>query len=125
MKMLRSLGLALAASVAMLSAVAQAQSPTAFDGTYAGVSFSASGGNSCVPATPRPRALTVANSVATWPAGMTGDVVFTGDVNFAGELRMRSNLGIVVVGRIDPSGKVTAGAGASTGCTVNVVWQKQ
>ena len=75
-----------------LAGGAQAQAVTKFDGTYNGVSNTASGGGrSCAPAIPVPRPLTIKGSGAQWAAGMTGDIAFRGDVTADGALTARGS----------------------------------
>jgi hypothetical protein len=117
----------LAAPAIMIAAcgVADAQAVTKFDGTYNGVSNTASGGNrSCVPAIPVPRALTIKNGAAQWATGTTGDTTFQGNVTADGSFTARGSNGSIFTGRIDASGKVTGGFNGGGGCTIMSVWQK-
>jgi hypothetical protein len=105
-----------------------AQSPTAFDGTYAGVSNTASGGGNCSPFAPVPRPLTIRNGVAQFEGGLPGaTVLLQGNVSPQGEFTLKDNLSNMVIGRIDPTGKATASVNftGSAQCVLAAVWQKQ
>lgn len=104
---------------------ALAQAVTTFDGTYNGVSESASGGGrGCVPPTPVPRTLTIKNGVVQWAGGMTGDRPFQGSVNAQGGVTARSDTAIVFTGNIE-NGKLTGNTNGGGSCTIALVWQKQ
>jgi len=81
--MSKSLRVLYVASIAAaIPGIAGAQTTTAFDGTYQGVSTTAqSGGSACVPSTPVPRPLTIKNGTAQFDAGMSGRTVFEGTVS--------------------------------------------
>jgi hypothetical protein len=106
-----------------------AQSNTAFVGTYAGVSNTATGGGpGCNPLEPMPRPLTVSNGVARVTGGWftTGHVAFEGSVSPQGDFKISNMFADDVIGKIDPSGKATASLSVGlTGCMLTVVWQKQ
>jgi hypothetical protein len=113
-------------SAMVIAVPALAQSVTTFDGTYNGVSYTASGGRSCVPPVPVPRPLTIKNGAAQFAGGLTGDMVFQGNVAAQGNLTMRSSLGSIFTGKVDPSGKISGGVGSAGGsCNIMGVWQKQ
>jgi hypothetical protein len=104
-----------------------AQSNTAFDGTYAGVSNTTTGaGSTCNPFEPMPRPLTVHNAIARFSGGgfVTGEIVFEGDVSPQGDLRMLDMFAHDLTGKIDPSGKATGSVTIDTGCVLTAVWQK-
>jgi hypothetical protein len=106
-----------------------AQSNTAFDGIYAGVSNSATGTDSaCHPFSPTPRPLTVRNGKAQFTGGSfaSGDVVFEGSVSPDGDLRMGDMFAQNIIGKIDASGKATGSVNVGdTGCVLTAIWQRQ
>src|SRR5262249_23396026 len=108
---------------------AGAQSPTAFDGTYEGVSSTAgSGSAACSPLTPGPQPLTIRDGMAQFTAGFIGRgaVVFQGTVSAEGELTMRDSLADVLTGKIGPNGKAAGSANVFGGsCFLSAFWQKQ
>jgi hypothetical protein len=106
-----------------------AQSNTAFDGTYAGVSnTAAAGGPDCDPLEPAPRPLTVSNSMA-WVSGgwfTSGDVAFKGSVSPQGDFNIADMFADNLIGKIDPSGTATGSFSVGdTGCVLTAIWQKQ
>ena len=109
--------------------IAVAQSNTAFDGTYAGVSNSANGtDSSCHPFAPTPRPLTIRNGIAQFTGGSfaSGDVVFDGRVSPEGNLRMWDMFAHNIIGKIDASGKATGSVNiGDTGCVLTAIWQRQ
>jgi hypothetical protein len=109
--------------------IAVAQSNTAFDGIYAGVSNSATATYStCHPFSPTPRPLTVRNGLAEFTGGSfaSGDVAFRGSVSSEGDLRMWDMFANNIVGKIDASGKATGSVSISdTDCVRTAVWQRQ
>ena len=120
------LQIGLTVSAIAITAPAWAQSVTMFDGTYNGVSSVAAGGGSrCFPSTPIPRPLTIKNGAVSWGAGLTGDTIFQGSVTAQGALTAKADNGIHVYGKIDPTGKITAGSTGSGSCTITSIWQKQ
>jgi hypothetical protein len=108
---------------------AVAQSNTAFDGTYAGVSNSATGiYSTCHPFSPMPRPLMVRNGLAEFTGGSfsSGDVVFEGTVSPEGDLRMWDMFANHIIGKIDASGKATGSVSiGDTGCVLTAIWQRQ
>ena len=114
------------ASVIGAPQIAQAQSPTAFDGTYQGVSNAASGsGPNCSVFSPVPRPLTIKNGVAQFDAGLKGATAFQGNVTPQGALTMKDNLVNTITGRIEPGGKATASIHmGESNCVLTAVWQK-
>jgi hypothetical protein len=106
-----------------------AQSNTAFDGTYAGVSNAATGaGASCQPFEAKPQPLMIADGHARLTAGSyaSGLVVFEGDVSPQGDFKMWDMFAHNLIGTIDPSGKATGSVNiGDTGCVLTAVWQKQ
>jgi hypothetical protein len=115
-------------SVAMvIPSIASAQTATAFDGTYQGVSDTAAGGGpNCGSFAATPRPLIIRNGVAQFDGGLRGATVFEGNVSAQGDLTMRDNLADQINGKVDPSGKATARIALGGGnCVVTAVWQKQ
>lgn len=106
-----------------------AQSNTAFDGAYAGVSNSAIGTDpGCHPFSPMPRPLTVRDGVAQFTGGSfaSGDIVFEGSVSPEGDLRMWDMFSHNIIGKIDATGKATGSVSiGDTGCVLTAVWQRQ
>ena len=102
-----------------------AQSNTAFDGTYAGVSNSATGGISgCAPFLAMPQPLTVRNGVAQfWGASLD---LFVGDVSPEGDFKMSDIVAHALIGKIDPTGKAIGSVSfGDAGCVLTAVWQRQ
>jgi len=101
-----------------------AQSNTAFDGTYAGVSNTQTGGVSgCDLFDPTPRQLTVRNGIAEYWGGALD--YFQGDVSSHGDFKMSDMFANHITGKIDSSGKATGSVSfGSSGCAFTVVWQK-
>jgi hypothetical protein len=127
MRILLCISLSIWATLITLGVVV-AQSTTTFDGSYAGVSNTASGGRSCV-AGLAPRPLTIGQGTAVWYSGLTGDVTFRGTVTPQSDLLMKGSDGAVVTAKINPSGRITrsqvyavAGTG---GCSIISVWQRR
>jgi hypothetical protein len=117
-------------SLAMLpAAVAGAQAPSPFDGTYAGVANTATGGTTaCTPFAAVPQPLTIRNGVARFTGGFAGhgEVPFEGSVSPQGELRLKDNLADLLLGRVDASGRATGSVNiGSVNCVLTAVWQKQ
>jgi hypothetical protein len=116
-------------SIAMvIPSLAGGQTVTAFDGTYQGVSNTASagGGPNCGSFAATPRPLTISGGVARFEGGLRGTSLFQGNVSPQGDFTMRDNLANRIDGKVDPSGKATASiilGGAN--CTLSAVWQKQ
>jgi hypothetical protein len=101
---------------------ALAQSVASFDGTYVGVSATATYG--CTPPTPVPRPLTIKNGAAQFPGGLNGDLIFQGIVTTQGALLLRSTTGTMLSGKVDASGKITGRYGIGD-CLIALIWQKQ
>ncbi len=105
------------------------QSKTGFDGTYVGVSNTATGtGSACNPYNPMPRPLMIHNGIAQFTGGgfSTGNVVFDGDVSAKGDFSMWDMFAHNLTGKIDPSGKATGSVSlGDTGCVLTAVWQRQ
>jgi hypothetical protein len=102
-----------------------AQSNTGFDGTYAGVSSTPTGGASdCNPFNSTPRPLTVRNGVAQYWGGSLD--LLEGDVSPQGDFKIVDMFANIITGKIEPSGKAigSASVGAS-GCAFTAVWQRQ
>ena len=107
-----------------------AQSNSAFDGTYAGVSVTATGaGSACKPFEPIPRPLTIRDGRAQFigDSMATGNIVFEGRVvSPQGDLRMSDMFARNLSGKIDPSGKATGSITiADYDCVFTAVWQRQ
>ena len=102
-----------------------AQSSTAFDGTYAGVSNTQTGGVSgCDPYNPTPRPLTVINGIAQYWGGSLD--LFQGDVSSQGDFKISDLAANIIIGKIDTNGKATgSGSFGHSGCAFTVVWQRQ
>ena len=119
--------LSIAACALATSVAAQAPSPTptAFDGTYAGVSRevsknpSAHRANNC-PQSGVPGPLTIANGVARWGGGASWE----GTVSPSGVIVMRAPNGGRFDGQIGAQGAITGHIGG-WGCTGTFVWRKQ
>jgi hypothetical protein len=97
-----------------------AQSTSAFDGTYLGVSIegthtSSYPGAKCIPARNAPARLTVTNGLihGAWE----------GSVSPGGAFAARSSNGSQIVGQIGGDGAMRAVSGG-TACTFNFVWRK-
>jgi len=102
-----------------------AQSNTAFDGTYAGVSNTQTGGVSgCDPFGPTPRTLTVRNGTAQYWGGSLD--YFQGEISSQGDFRMSDMFANIITGKIDASGKATGSSSfGNSGCAFTVIWQRQ
>jgi hypothetical protein len=120
--------LTITASVAAMPVLAQAPVPTttAFDGTYAGVSFETSSymqgisaARWCGPTSGVPGPLTITNGVVR--AQMGGR--WEGSVNPKGVLVMRSPSSSRLDGQIDSQGTIR-GQLSGWGCVVTFVWRK-
>ena len=105
--------------------IAIAQSNTAFDGTYAGVSNNETGGVAgCDPFNRAPRPLTVSNGTAQYWGGYVD--LFVGNVSPQGDFKVVDSFANIIIGKIDPSGKATGrGSVGEHGCVFIIVWQKQ
>ena len=118
-------------SVAMaIPGLAAAQSPTAFDGTYAGVTNTGDG--FCSPLVPVPRPLTITNGVVQFQGGFQSrpTLNFQGSVSPQGGLTMKDQESHIANGSIDATGKLTASIHAKDSardrdCILTAVWQKQ
>ncbi len=109
--------------------IVAAQSNTGFDGTYTGVSNTATGtGPACNTFNPMPGPLTICNGIARFTGGgfSTGDLAFDGAVSAQGDLSMWDMFADKVSGKIDPSGRATGSVSVdNTGCVLTAVWQRQ
>ena len=118
-------------SVAMaIPGLAAAQSPNAFDGTYAGVTNTGDG--FCSPLVPVPRPLTISSGVVQFQGGFQSrpTLNFQGSVSPQGALTMKDQESHIANGSIDATGKLTASIHATDSardrqCTLTAVWQKQ
>jgi hypothetical protein len=111
-------GLALATPVA-----AQAPAPTAYDGTYAGVSMDVTKATPESTNCPRggvPAPLTISNGTVKPPSGKG----WTGTVSPEGALVITNQYAMHVHAQIDPQG-VVAGQYSGPQCIVKYVWRKQ
>ncbi len=116
----------LAALPAAFPILAQAQTTTAYDGTYRGISRQLEGGSfgggtrGCALPNGVPEPLTILNGVARAGAA---DNPMEGTVTPQGVLTMRSQRGSVLQGSIGVQGRATGRLTA--GCSYQFVWQKQ
>jgi hypothetical protein len=110
-----------------VSGAAAAQTVTAFDGTYAGVSRNVqSSGSNCGVFAPELRPLTIRNGVAQFEAGLQGATAFQGNISAQGDLTMRDNLSDQIIAKVDQNGKATGSiALGGANCVISAVWQKQ
>ena len=106
------------AAVLATPVTVDAQTTTAFDGTYAGVSATYLGtqsagnrasGRGCTKDVQRPGTLTITNGAGkvSWYAGP-----MVGSVNAQGAITMKSDWGAHLYGQIDSSGMIRARGGA-------------
>ena|SRR5579859_3344471 len=116
-KLFRICFVALAMSVA-LPALVQAQ-VNKFDGTYAGLPGSTTGDAKC-PQMETPSALTVANGSIASASGN-----FTGTVDSSGRVVMHTKAANRLDGQVDASGRLTATAVSTHGCSYTFNWQKR
>ena len=101
-----------------------AQGVTTNDGTYGGVSLTASGGNrSCVAPGPVPSTLTIRNGAVQFASSTPSDP-YQGTVTAQGVLTARRGQGGIFTGKVE-AGKITGGTNYGGSCTLNFVWQKQ
>jgi hypothetical protein len=117
--------ISLAASAMAIAAPigAEAQGVASFDGTYAGVSLTASGsGHSCAPRSPVPGPLTISGGNAKTAQG---EATFQGSVSAQGGLSLHSALGTLMTGKVDASGAATAGLTTGHDCTYSFTWKKR
>ena len=102
----------------------QAQTATAFDGTYNGVSVTASGeGRGCTPWRTSPLPLTISGGVVSWAGGPSGEIPFQGTVSAQGAIQGKGSNGINVHGKIE-GGKITIQLIGTTNCITTATWQK-
>jgi hypothetical protein len=121
-------GFVILISIAVLiPGIARAQTVTAFDGAYAGVSNTALGGGpACDPFAAIPRPLTIRNGEAQFSGGPHGEIVFRGRVSPQGDFKMQDNRTDTIIGSIDRNGKATGNVTFDhPGCTLTAVWQKR
>ena len=123
---MRNLTKAIAAIALLGLPLARAQSATAFDGTYQGVSrtVEATGmmnykTTTCTP-NGKPGPLTISNGVARAGAA---DNPMEGSVSAQGALVMHLRNGVKFEGRIDGAGRATGRL--TGGCSYQLVWQKR
>ena len=113
----------LAASVTALAmtTLAHAQTPASgkFDGTYAGLPSTTSGGERC-PQMETPSALTIANGAAR---SATGN--FTGTVDGGGHIILHTKEATRFEGQIDTAGVVKVTAITTKGCSYVFSWRKR
>jgi hypothetical protein len=123
MQLLFRTALAVSAMAITAPVGAWAQAAAGFDGTYGGVSLTASGsGHSCAASSPVPGPLTISGGSAKTAQGQA---VFQGTVNAQGALNLHSALGTVMTGKIDQSGNATAGLTTGHDCTYSFAWRKR
>jgi len=111
-------GIVVLSAMATMSPLARAQAITTFDGTYRGVSTTASGSAKCVVGSPVPGTLTIQNGAAQ--VGRYRETVTA-----TGTLSMHNDRGTLITARIDPGGKISGGSLFGDFCTITSVWQKQ
>jgi hypothetical protein len=123
---MRNLTKAIAVIALLGLPLARAQSATAFDGTYQGVSrtVEATGmmnykTTTCTP-NGKPGPLTISNGVARAGAA---DNPMEGSVSAQGALVMHLRNGVEFEGRIDGAGRATGRL--TGGCSYQLVWQKR
>jgi hypothetical protein len=123
MGMLLRMALPVAVVVIVAPVCAQAQAVASFDGTYAGVSLTASGsGHSCAAASPVPAPLTITGGNART---QQGQALFQGAVSAQGGLTLHSALGTVMTGKVDAGGAASAGLTTGHDCTYSFTWKKK
>ena len=112
------ISLTILAMASALPAAGQAPTAATFNGTYGGISTTASPARSCTPAQPAPSTLTIENGVARTAAGFEGTVTANGD------LVLKNSTGISTNGHVDNQGNVTATTDIEN-CTFETLWRKQ
>ena len=123
MQMLCRISLAASAMAIAAPIGAQAQAVTSFDGSYAGVSLTASGsGHSCAAASPVPAPLTISGGNATT---VQGQASFQGTVTAQGVLSMKTGMGSIMTGKVDAGGGASAAVTTSHDCTYSFTWRKR
>src|SRR5215471_4554833 len=109
--------------------LASAQTTTAYDGTYVGVSRAFLGmqgagrqgnGRSCNKEAGRPGTLTIANGTGRYP--WDGGAM-VGSVTPQGAIALKNDWGAHLTGQVDRSGTIKAQAGAV--CLYELTWQKR
>jgi|SRR5579872_2619699 len=116
---MRLLRTSLIISALALAVPVSAQTNNRFDGTYAGLPGSTSGGAKC-PNMETPSALTIANGSITSASGR-----FTGTVDANGRVVMHTSENNRLDGQVDGSGHLTAAAVSTHGCSYTFNWQKR
>jgi len=103
-----------------------AQSKTIFDGTYIGVSNTATGtGSVCNPINPIPGPLTIQDGKAHFTGGGFF-VAFEGDVSAQGDFTMWNVFAYKLTGKIDSSGRASGRINlGDSSCALTAVWQRQ
>jgi|ERR1700744_401986 hypothetical protein len=108
----------------VVSSTGYAQSVATYDGTYRGVSLTASGGNkACASPAPAPGTLTIKNGAVQFASTNPSDP-YVGTVTAQGDLSARRGQGGVFTGKVE-AGKITGGTNYGGSCTLMFVWQKQ
>jgi hypothetical protein len=116
-------GLAASAMAFAAPTGAHAQGVTSFDGSYAGVSLTASGsGHSCAASSPVPAPLTISGGNATTTQGQYS---FQGTVNAQGVLSLKASSGGIMTGKVDAGGGASAAITTSHDCTYSFTWHKR
>jgi hypothetical protein len=110
--------LTIAAMASAIPAAGQAPTAATFNGTYVGVSTTASPERFCSPSQPVPSTLTIENGVARTAAG------FAGTVTAGGDLELKNSSGISANGHVDNQGNVTATTEIEK-CIFETIWRKQ
>jgi len=113
-------------TIAVPSIVVAQSNNTVFDGTYTGVSNTATGtGSACNPSKPIPGPLTIQDGKAHF-TGSGLFVAFEGDVSAQGDFSMWNVLAYNLTGKIDTSGRATGSINlGGSSCVLTAVWQRQ
>jgi hypothetical protein len=117
------IGLVVSAMALAAPLGAFAQAVTSFDGTYGGVSLTASGsGHACAAASPVPAPLVISGGNVTTTQGQAS---FSGTVTPDGHMTLHTPLNSMMSGKVDSSGAASAAVTTSHDCTYSFVWKKR
>ena len=111
--------LIISAMAAALPTLVQAQTANKFDGAYAGLPGTTTGGAQCPPME-TPRALTITNGSIVSASGR-----FTGTVDAGGRVVLHTKENNRLDGQVDGSGHLTATAVSTKNCAYTFNWQKR